>query len=82
MGSPGSNTDFNFSQMTAIVADQTANVKAQLAAMTAKKSAISVVDMFNMQMQMNQLSQLSEMSTSVMSAANTTIASMARNVKS
>lgn len=74
--------DINFSDMTKIVSDATTQVKTQLAAMTAKKSAISVVDMFNMQMTMNHLSQLSEMSTSVMSAANTTIASMARNVKS
>jgi hypothetical protein len=43
---------------------------------------ISVVDMFEMQMLMNKLSQLSEMATSVVSASNAAIASMARNVKS
>jgi hypothetical protein len=43
--------------------------------------SISIADMFSMQMSMNQLSQLSEMSTAVVSAANTSIESMARNVK-
>lgn len=74
--------DINFGDMTAIVSDATTAVKQKLAQLTAKKSAISVVDMFEMQMAMNHLSQLSEMSTSVMSAANSSIASMARNVKS
>ncbi|MBV9941051.1 MAG: DUF5407 family protein, partial [Solirubrobacterales bacterium] len=37
---------------------------------------------FEMQMLMNRLSQLSEMATSVASATNSAIASMARNVKS
>lgn len=45
--------------------------------------AVSLVaDMFAMQMLMNHLSQLSEMSTSVVSAANSAISSMARNIKS
>lgn len=74
--------DINFGDMTKIVSDATTAVKQKLAALTAKKSSISVVDMFEMQMAMNHLSQLSEMSTSVMSAANSSIASMARNVKS
>ena len=37
--------------------------------------------MFEMQMLMNHLSQLSEMATSVVSASNSAIADMARNVK-
>ena len=68
--------------MTKIVSDATTAVKAKTCCLESKKSAISVVDMFEMQMAMNHLSQLSEMSTSVMSAANSSIASMARNVKS
>jgi Family of unknown function (DUF5407) len=43
--------------------------------------SISIADMFEMQMMMNQLSQLSEMSTSIVSASNSAISSMARNVK-
>ena len=77
-----SDYDFNFSDMIKIVSDATAAVKKQLADLSAKKSSISVVDMFQMQMTMNKPSQLSEMSTSVMSAAHSSIASMARNVKS
>lgn len=45
------------------------------------KSEISIGDMFHMQMLMNKLSQFSEMSTGIVSASNTAIASMARNVK-
>lgn len=74
--------DINFKDMSKIVSDATVAVKEKLKALTDKKESISVVDMFDMQMAMNHLSQLSEMSTSVMSAANSSIASMARNVKS
>jgi len=48
----------------------------------AGRDSINITDMFEMQMLMNKLSQLSEMSTSVISAANSAISSMARNVKS
>lgn len=43
---------------------------------------IRISDMFKMQMLMNRLSQLSEMSSSVVSASNSAISNMARNVKS
>ena len=46
-----------------------------------RRSAISILDMFEMQMLMNHLSQISEMSTNVVSSANSAISSMARNVK-
>jgi len=62
--------------------DATKAVQTKLKALQAKGSNISIVDMFEMQMLMNKLSQLSEMSTSVVSASNSAIASMARNVKS
>jgi len=45
------------------------------------KDAISIGDMFEMQMLMNHLSQLSEMSSSVVSASNNAIGGMARNMK-
>ena len=57
-------------------------VKRKIDALAEKKDAISISDMFEMQMMMNKLSQLSEMSTGIVSATNTAIASMARNVKS
>ena len=59
-----------------------ADVQAKLGLLKQKGERISILDMFEMQMLMNHLSQLSEMSTSVVSASNSAIASMTRNVKS
>jgi len=64
-----------------IINNATASAKAKLSSIKSRNSAISIGDMFEMQMLMNHLSQLSEMSTSVVSASNSAIASMARNVK-
>lgn len=70
------------------VDDLFATLQAATDAVTQKMEAlkgndnVSIADMFDMQMCMNKLSQLSEMSTSVISASNSAIASMARNVKS
>jgi len=64
-----------------IVNDATVSAKDKLSQLKARQSAISIADMFDMQMLMNHLSQLSEMSTAVVSASNSAIASMARNVK-
>jgi len=55
--------------------------KSKIASIRSKRSAMSIADMFDMQMAMNKLAQFSEMSTSVISAMNTAIASMARAVK-
>jgi len=60
----------------------TDDVKSKLKILQSKSSAVSIVDMFEMQMVMNRLTQMSEMSTSVVSASNSAISSMARNVKS
>jgi hypothetical protein len=59
----------------------TVSAKVKLNEIGLRRSAISILDMFEMQMLMNHLSQISEMSTSIVSAANSAIASMARNVK-
>lgn len=64
-----------------VINDATVSAKAKLSSIKSRTSAISIGDMFEMQMLMNHLSQLSEMSTSVVSASNSAIASMARNVK-
>jgi len=64
-----------------IVHDATISAKNKLLEIKGRRSAISIGDMFEMQMLMNHLSQLSEMSTAVVSASNSAIASMARNVK-
>lgn len=73
--------DFNFRDMAMIVGTATLDVQKKLESIKAKGENINVIDMFELQMKMNHLSQLSEMATSVMSAANSSISSMARNVK-
>jgi hypothetical protein len=72
---------FKIDFLSSIINDATVSAKAKLAILQARRSSISIADMFDMQMLMNNLSQLSEMATSVVSAANSAIASMARNVK-
>jgi hypothetical protein len=73
--------DFTFGQMSAIVGKATLDIQKKLETLAQNRENIDVVEMFKMQMMMNHLSQLSEMSSSVMSSANSSIASMARNVK-
>jgi len=72
---------FNVGVLFSLVNDATISAKAKLAEIKARRSAISIGDMFEMQMLMNHLAQLSEMSTAVVSACNAAITSMARNVK-
>lgn len=74
----GLDVDFLFQ----IVNSATAEVKKKMEHLKTNTSGISIGDMFEMQMLMNNLSQLSEMSTSVVSASNSSLQSMARNVKS
>jgi len=73
---------FNVDELFALVNDATKQAKEKIAILKGKGENISIGDMFDMQMLMNHLTQLSEMSTSVVSACNTAINSMARNVKS
>jgi hypothetical protein len=72
---------FGVQTLFKIVADATVSAKTKLLLIKNRRSAISIGDMFEMQMLMNHLSQLSEMSTNVVSASNSSIQSMARNVK-
>lgn len=76
------NTQITFGFLKDVINDATQAVKSKLDAIKKTKSAISIGDMFEMQMLMNHLSQLSEMSTSVISLMNSSVSSMARNVKS
>jgi len=71
----------NFDFLIGVVNDATQQVKKQLDEIEKTKSAVSIGKMFKMQMMMNHLSQISEMSTGVMSAMNTAVSGMARNVK-
>jgi len=72
---------FKVQDLFSLVNDATISAKRKLLQIKAQKSAISIGDMFEMQMLMNHLAQLSEMSTAIVSASNQAITSMARNVK-
>lgn len=72
---------FNMNDLITIVTNATVSAKQKIQEIQNRRSAISIGDMFDMQMLMNHLSQLSEMCNSVVSASNTAIMSMARNVK-
>lgn len=72
---------FNVQTLFQIINYATVSAKAKLVEIQSRRSAISIGDMFEMQMLMNNLSQMSEMCTAVVSASNTAILSMARNVK-
>jgi len=63
------------------IEELTGMAKSKIAGIREKRSAMSIADMFDLQMAMNKLSQMSEMSTSLISALNTSIFAMARNVK-
>lgn len=81
IASTGATTGFQAQSLVEIVAQETHNAQKKIDAIQDAGSAISISDMFEMQMRMNRLSQFSEMSTAVVSAANAAISSMARNVK-
>lgn len=72
---------FGVQTLFKVIQDATISAKTKLLEIQNRRSSISIGDMFEMQMLMNHLSQLSEMSTNIVSAANSAIASMARNVK-
>lgn len=72
---------FDVGALFKLVNDASASAKTKLLDIQSRKSAISIGDMFEMQMLMNHLSQLSEMSTSVVSASNSAIIKMASSVK-
>ena len=77
----GEQDAFDVGELFALVNNATLSAKQKLLQIQERRSAISIGDMFEMQMLMNHLAQLSEMSTAVVSASHTAIASMARNVK-
>jgi hypothetical protein len=70
----------SFSALVSAIEDLTAVAKSKIAMIRSKRSAMSIADMFDLQMAMNRLSQLSEMSTSVISGMNSAINTMAKNV--
>lgn len=77
----GTQSGFGVQSLFRILNDATVSAKTKLLQIKNRRSSISIGDMFEMQMLMNHLSQLSEMSTAVVSASNSSIGSMARNIK-
>jgi len=76
------NVSLGFDTLRKNINDAAQAAKTKLAEIQANSSAISIGSMFQIQMLMNHLSQVSEMSTSIISSMNSSVASMARNVKS
>ena len=70
-----------FSVLVNTINELTAVAKSKIAIIRSKKSAMSIADMFDLQMAMNKLTQFSEMSTSIISAMNTSVNDIARNMK-
>ena len=73
--------DMNVGDLMNSVSTATDAARGKLATAGRAENAISIGDMFEMQMLMNHLSQVSDMSSNVVSASNNAIGSMARNVK-
>jgi aerobic-type carbon monoxide dehydrogenase small subunit (CoxS/CutS family) len=72
---------FDFQTLISILSQATQAAKDEIATISGLQNNVAIGDMFNMQMQMNKLSQMTEMLTSVLSASNASIMSMARNMK-
>lgn len=72
---------FSMDYLITIVDSATVSAKTKLDQIKQRRSAISIADMFEMQMLMNHLSQMSEMTTAIVNAANGAITNMARNIK-
>jgi hypothetical protein len=77
----GGQSIFQVQQLFDIVNSAVLSAKGKLATISQNRSSINIGDMFEMQMLMNKLSQVSEMATNVVSAGQTAVMSMARNVK-
>jgi hypothetical protein len=70
-----------FGPLIDIINHLTNDVKSKIGIIRSKRSAMSIADMFDLQMMMNKLSQMSELSTSMLTAMNTSVLSMCRNMK-
>jgi len=72
---------FTFNVLVDEIERMTSLAKSKIAQIRSKRSAMSIADMFDLQMAMNKLTQFSEMSTSVIAAMNSSISSLNRNIK-
>jgi hypothetical protein len=73
--------NIEFSPLIDTIENLSLTAKSMIARIRSKRSAMSIADMFDLQMAMNKLSQFSEMSTSVIAAINTSISAVNRNLK-
>ena len=64
-----------------IIDRATSSAQAKISRIQSNASAVSIGDMFEMQILMNNLSQMSEMSTAVVAASNSAIKTMATNIR-
>ena len=71
---------FSMEDLITLVTQRTTEVRDKIDQIQSRASAISIGDMFDVQMLMNNLTQISEMATSVVSASNTAIQSMASKI--
>jgi len=71
---------FSVQKLLSLINQATVSAKMKLSGMQSRTSAVSIGDMFEMQMLMNHLSQLSSMATNVVSASNSAISDMARKI--
>jgi len=74
--------NIEFSALVQMIDYLSGQAVSKIANIRSKKSAMSIADMFDLQMAMNKLSQFTEMSTDVVSAVNTSAMSISRNIKS
>jgi hypothetical protein len=77
----GAQQSVAFGPLIDIINHLTNDVKSKIGIIRSKRSAMSIADMFDLQMMMNKLSQMSELSTSMLTAMNTSVLSMCRNMK-
>jgi hypothetical protein len=72
--------NIQFSPLVDMIELLSVQAKSQIARIRSEKSSMSIADMFDLQMAMNKLSQFSDMSTSIISALNSSIGSVNRNI--
>jgi len=72
---------FGVQTLFALINDATVSAKTKLLEIQNRRSAISIGDMFEMQMLVNKMNDLDELSTTITSSINDAITSMARNLK-
>lgn len=71
----------NFDFLVSEIEGMTAVVNSKIETMRAKKDEMSIAAMFDMQYAMNKLSQVSEYSSAVVSAMNTAMIGVAKNIR-